>query len=220
MRSKLTQNLLVGAAVFVLLAGYGDFANVQAADEPAEAASHNGESGDAADHGEHAEGVPLNFKTDLALWSLFTFLFFVFVLRKFAWGPLIKGLDDRESRFNQQLADAEAARAKAEQLLAEHSEKLDQVQDEIREIIAEARRDAEHTKQEIVTEAQREAEATKQRSIAEIERARDQALKQMFDEVSSQVVAATEHVLGRSISDQDQDRLVQEALSQVSPSNN
>lgn len=161
------------------------------------------------------EGVPLSLKQDLALWSLVTFLVFVTVLRKFAWMPLINGLDQREAGMKNALSDAEAARVKAQQMLAEHAKRLDKVQEEVKEILAEARRDAEHTKQEIIATAQREAEATRKRAVEDVEHARDLALKDIFDFVSANVIGATENVLGRALSDDDQKRLIQDALSQM-----
>ena len=100
-------------------------------------------------------------------------------------------------------------------MLAEHAKKLDKVQDEVKEILAEARRDAEHTKQDIVAAANKEAEATRKRAVDDIERARDVAMKDLFDFVSSNVIGATEHVLGRALSNDDQSRLVNEALTQI-----
>ena len=178
--------------------------------------AHDGESheGGAHDGEAHESGVPLSFKADLAFWSLIVFLIFVFVLRVFAWQPLAAGLDQRESGIRADIAAAEEARVQAEQMLADHTAKLDAVQDEVREILAEARRDAEHTKQEIIAEAQREAELTKERSVAEIERARDAALRDVFDTLSEQVVGATEHVLSRALTDEDQQRFIGDALAQ------
>ncbi|MCX7419208.1 MAG: F0F1 ATP synthase subunit B [Planctomycetia bacterium] len=163
----------------------------------------------------HDTSVPLNAKPDLAVWSFITFLIFLAVLRKFAWSPLIGALDQREHKMKQALADAESARIKAEAMLAEHAKKLEKVQDEVKEILAEARRDAEHTKQDIVATANKEAEATRKRAVEDIEHARDLAMKELFDFVSSNVIGATEHVLGRALSDDDQTRLVQEALNQM-----
>ena len=60
-----------------------------------------------------------------------------------------------------------------------------------------------------------EAEATRDRALGDIERARDQALKDLFDQVSTQVAAATEHVLGRSLDAADQQRLIAESLADV-----
>lgn len=171
---------------------------------------------DAAHEGAHAApGAPLGFKGDLAIWSLVTFVIYIIVLKKAAWGPLIQGLDTREGRMKQQIADAEAARVKAEAMLAEHAKKLEKVQDEVKDILAEARRDAEHAKQEIVATANKEAEATRKRAVEDIEHARDLAMKELFDFVSANVIGATEHVLGRALSGDDQNRLVQEALNQM-----
>lgn len=166
-------------------------------------------------HSGHDEGLPMDWKQDLALFSLITFVVYVFVLKAGAWGPLSAGLDARERGIRQNIADAEANRIKSEALLKDYEQKLAKAQEEVRDILAEARRDSEHTKQEIIATAQKEAEATKQRSIAEIERARDQALSELFDFVSNNVVSATEQVIGRSLTGADQDRLVTDALAQL-----
>jgi F-type H+-transporting ATPase subunit b len=160
------------------------------------------------------EGVPLDFKRDLAMWSGITFVIFVFLLARFAWKPLIAALDKRESRIRDDIAAAQDARVKSEQMLAEHAKTLAKVQDEVRALLAEGRRDAEHAKQDIIGEAQKEAEAAKQRALHEIGRARDAALKDLFDVMATEVAHATEHVLGRSLSGADQDRLIDEALAQ------
>ena len=156
------------------------------------------------------------FSPDLAIYTFIMFLLLVAILWKFAWGPIAAALDKREANIRKDIDDAEAARVKAEQMLAAHAEKLDLVQDEVRDIIAEARRDADHTKQEIISTAQTEAEATKNRAISEIDRAKDAALKELFDTMAARVTDATEHVLGRSLNSQDQQRFIQEALSQFS----
>jgi F-type H+-transporting ATPase subunit b len=203
------ERILVGAAVALIsVAPMTDSSRLSAAEEqPAEA--HEG--------GAHKEGVPSmsaeREEVDLAIWSLITFVVFLFVLKKFAWGPLIAGLDKREAGVLDNIAAAEAARIKAEKMLAEHAAKLEKVQDEVREIIAEARRDAEHTKNEIVATAQKEAEATRVRAVQDIERARDQALDDLFDHMGRCVREATETVIGRALTGADNDRLIEEALS-------
>jgi len=150
---------------------------------------------------------------DLAIWSFITFVVFLAVLKKYAWGPLIEALDKRESGVLDNIAAAEAARLKAEKMLAEHAAKLDKVQDEVREILAEARRDAEYTKNDIMATAQREAEATRQRAVQDIERARDQAMDELFAHMGRVVSEATEQVIGRALTGADNDRLIEEALS-------
>lgn len=179
----------------------------------ASAAEEHHDAEHAAEH--HETGLPMNWSQDLALFSLVTFVVYVVVLRVGAWGPLRTGLNERERHIRQDIADAEANRIKSEVMIAEREAKLATVQDEVRELLAEARRDAERTKQDIITTAQNESEAMKHRAIAEIERSRDQALAELFDFVSNNVVGATERVIGRSLNQGDHDRLVGQALSEM-----
>ena len=171
--------------------------------------------GHAAEH--HDEGVPgLIPPVDLATWQVITFVIFLAVLGKFAWGPLQAGLETREAKIRQDIADAEAQRLKAEQLLKDYESRLAKTQDEVREILAEARRDAEHARQEIVAAAQQEADTTRRRAIEDIQRSKDQALTELFDFVSANAVAAAEQVVQRSLTGEDHERLVREALEQLS----
>lgn len=182
------------------------------------------DGGHEADGGHNADGkaadVPMGFKKDLAIWSFVVFLIIVTLLRKVAWQPLIAGLDKREGGIRQQIADAEASHEKAKALLAEHEYKMDKVQDEVRDILTEARRDADHTRNEMVTAAQAESEAMKDRAVQDIGRARDEALEQLFSHMSDGVVQAVEQVLGKSISDAESQKLIHDALTNFSPSNN
>src|SRR5450432_2067002 len=117
------------------------------------------------------------------------------LLHRFAWGPIAEGLEKREASIHDNIAAAESSRIKAEKMLADHAAKLDKVQDEVREILAEAKRDADHTKTEIIATAQKEAEATRERAVHDIERARDQALDDLFGHMAKVVGEATEQVL-------------------------
>lgn len=187
------------------------------------AAGHGAGGHDASHAHIGAEGVsedPAEFKSDLAIYTLIVFLLLLGLLYKFAWGPITEGLEKRESSVRQNIADAEAARVKAEKMLAEHAQKLDKAQDEIRELLAEARRDADHTKAEIVAAAQKEAETTRQRAIQEIGRARDQALDDLFAFMGKSIEQATEQVVGRSLTGDDHARLITEALNNVTQRNN
>jgi F-type H+-transporting ATPase subunit b len=153
----------------------------------------------AAGHdGGHDTGVPLKWKADLAFFSLVTFLLFVFVLGKFAWGPMIKGLDSREAGIQKAISDAEESRRKSQAMLAEYDQKLKAAEQTVQAMVAEARRDAERTSQDLLANAQREVEAVKERAKDDIRQAKDTALAEVFTQMNSQVVLATEHVLGRA----------------------
>jgi F-type H+-transporting ATPase subunit b len=162
----------------------------------------------------HETGVP-GWKTDLALWTLVTFVCFLFVLRKFAWGPLIAGLDQRELGIRTAIAEAEENRRKSEALLADYEAKLRDAEKTVAEMVAEAKRDSERTSQDIVTKAEADVDAMRLRAEKEITQAKNTALSEVFGSVNRQVALATERVLGRALSDQDQDRLIDEALQEV-----
>ena len=211
MSSIIIRILVVAIVSFGLQVTSLTYASDGAGAPQGEPARDGGEHGG----GGHGGGLPMSFSKDLALFSLITFAVYLVILRAGAWGPLQAGLNERERGIKQNIADAEASRLKSESLLKEHEQKLAKVQDEVRDILAEARRDAEHTKQEIVTLAQNESEAMKHRAILEIERSRDQALTELFDFVSTNVVNATEQVIGKSLTSADHDRIVKEALSQL-----
>ena len=210
--------LITGLAAAVLALGQAAAWSEEHSDHPA---TDHSATEHAADHGgghahigaKDVSEDPSEFKTDLAIYTLLVFLILAAGLKKFAWGPVTEGLEKREGTIRDNLAAAEAARIKAEKMLADHAAKLEKVQDEVREILAEAKRDAEHTKNEIISAAQSESEATRQRGIHDIERARDQALDELFGQVGQVVYQATEQVLGRSVTSADNDRLIQEALA-------
>jgi F-type H+-transporting ATPase subunit b len=161
-------------------------------------------------------GVPMQPQNDLVLWTIVTFVLFLVVLKKVAWGPLIEGLDNRESKYRKLLQDAKADRDKAVGLMADYEQKLKAAQTQVDEIIAEARRDADRTKADILATAQNDAETTRKRALDDIGRARDQAVAELFDHVRANVVTATEKVLSRSLNDADHQRLIDDALAEMS----
>jgi len=177
-------------------------------------AAHDDHSG--GDGGGHDVSVPLKWKGDLALFSLITFLLFIAVLGKFAWGPMIQGLDKREAGIQKAISDAEDNRRKAQAMLGEYEQKLKAAEQTVQAMVAEARRDAERTSQDLIANAQREVGLIRDRAKDEIRQATDTALAEVFTRINSQVVLATEHVLGRVLEDSDQDRLVSQALAEIS----
>lgn len=187
--------------------------------------AHAGDEEPSHGHGGHHLGEPskepsplpslATWRTDMSIYSLAIFLVLLALLTKFVWGPIMQGLDAREQSIKDDIAAAEKARLDAERMLADYQKRLELVQDEVRSIIAEARRDADHTKNDIIATAQKEAQATQKRATEEIERARDQALNELFTTMSNQVVNTTEQLLKRTIDSNDRQRLVQEALGEM-----
>jgi F-type H+-transporting ATPase subunit b len=206
-------------------------AEVQAVAAPP-AAPH--EAGDhtraAADHGEHehigaagANTQAEEFKEDLAIWTFVVFLLLLGILWRFAWGPILAGLEKREHRIAEHIAAAEKAHEDARLMLAQYEKKLASSADEVRAIIDEARRDAEHTQQEILAKARADAQTERDRAIREIETAKDQALKELGERTANLAVDLAGKIVGARLNASDHQRLINEALTRFpksSPSTN
>jgi F-type H+-transporting ATPase subunit b len=190
-------------------------------DAPAAAHAHDEHDHDHDhDHGEHAhlghEGAstkPDEVKGDLAIFTAIVFLLLVVILRKFAWGPITAGLEKREGHIAHEIAAAEKANADAKLLLADYQKKLDAAQAEVRALLEEARRDAEHTKQEIVTQARAEAAVEADRAKREIDTAKDQAMKELAVAATDQALLLAGKLLQQKLQAADHARLVEDALA-------
>lgn len=208
---------------FCAMAGFLLQGSISVADEKTKA-DHGSEAASATGHGHSEEShssqgstIPSGMipKPDLMVWSLITFGAFVFLLSKFAWKPLAAGLDQREARIRNDIHEAESARVKAQQLLAEHEARLAKTEETVRELIAEAKRDAEKVRADLTAAAEADVQTMKKRAVSEIEQARDVALQQLFDTLSTNVMDATSRIVGRSLNSDDHQRLVQEALAEL-----
>ena len=106
---------------------------------------------------------PLAFDPDLAYFTLLVFVLLLAVLWKFAWGPILAGLEKREHAIAHEIADAKRQHEEANALVAQYEARLSAAGDEVRALLDEGRRDAEHARQAILTEAKSAAEAERLR---------------------------------------------------------
>jgi F-type H+-transporting ATPase subunit b len=180
----------------------------------------------AAEHDGHGgigeEGVsasPVEFKSDLAIYTFIVFLLLLAILWKFAWGPISEGLEKREHHISGQIAAAERANAEAKEMLAQYERKLASAQDEVRAIIEEARRDATHAQQEILAQARADAAAEMDRAKREVETAKDQALRQLAETSANLAVELAGKVIRTQLDPNQHAQLVAEALSRFPSAN-
>lgn len=136
---------------------------------------------------------------ELFIYSLILFLAFVFIARSFVWKPLIAALDEREGRINRAQEEAERANAEAARLLELHDQKMNEVQEQVKGIVAQARQQADAEKTQIIASAEAEAKALRDRALAEIRQAREEAMAGLAATVDRQVGLATEHILGHRL---------------------
>ena len=151
----------------------------------------------------------------LMIWTIVCFLVVLYVLKRFAFGPIQKTLDDRRERIRQAIDEADHAREEARSLLEEHRKLIGQAKSEAEEILAEARKVGDAQRERV----REETEADRQRRLEEtrrqIEQATQQALNQIRDEVGKLSVLAAEKITRKSLTDADQQRLIDEARAEI-----
>lgn len=167
-----------------------------------------------AEHG--AEGGQENniFAGDVGnmIWTLVIFLLVVFVLGKFAWGPILNTLKARESFIHDALSTAKRDRDAAEARLREYEERLAQARAEATAIVEEGRRDASTVKQRIEDDARREADKMIERARREIQIATETATKELYLLSARLATDMAGKVVGRELNPQDHERLIAESL--------
>ena len=168
-------------------------------------------------HGNASDGLKniLEFKPDLAVFSLLVFALLVLALWKFAFGPIISGLNAREQNIQSQIATAKEAAGKAEAMLADYEAKLANAANEANEIVAEGRRDAETTRDRIVAEAEEAAQREKERAINEIQIAKNAALQAVAEQATDMAVGLAGDIIGSELDRDDHEQLIQQALSNL-----
>jgi F-type H+-transporting ATPase subunit b len=166
-------------------------------------------------------GVPLaanpliDVRLGLMIWTLVCFAITFYVLRRFAFGPVQKLIDERRKRVRDAIEEADHARSEARKLLEEHRRLMAKARGDAEEILAEARRDGEaqrsRLRNELEADRQRRLEETTKQIGAETAR----ALEQIRGEVADLTVIATEKVTGKVLDAEDQKRLIEEAVGEL-----
>jgi F-type H+-transporting ATPase subunit b len=148
----------------------------------------------------------------LMIWTLIAFGITFFVLRKFAFGPIQKTIDERRDRIRQAVEEADNARNEARELLEQNRAILAQARSESGEILAETRKvaDAQMERAKAEAEAERQRRIEDRRKQIEAETAR--AIGEIPSEVADLTIEATERVAGKVLDAEDQRRPVREAV--------
>jgi F-type H+-transporting ATPase subunit b len=143
-----------------------------------------------------------------SVWTIIAFVALVLVLGKFAWRPLLASLKAREDHIQGQIDAATGARQKAEQALNDSKQQG-------MEIIQQAREDAVKRQTQIVEQTQKELNQLKEDAHGDIEHARRAAMEHLWQQSGTMVQAIAQEVLGRTVTDQDNHRLILEAVNQI-----
>jgi F-type H+-transporting ATPase subunit b len=151
----------------------------------------------------------------LMIWTLIVFGVSLYLLRRLAFPRIAEALDKRQHAIEESIDAAERTRTEADRLLAEYRERLSDARGQADEIVARARKTAEAHEEEVIAEARSKREDMMEQTRRDIESETRRAIQELRNEVADLTVLATEKVTRKTLTDDDQKRLVEEALGEL-----
>lgn len=157
----------------------------------------------------------LKVEEGLIFWEIIAFVGLFLVLWKFAWGPILGVLNDRENTIRESIEKAEETRDEAEKLMEDYKRQLDEARGEAQQIIEDGRKFGENMKEEIVQKARRESEQVMTKASEAITREKESALVELQSRVADLTIEAASKVVNRSLSKKDHQQLIEEYLAEA-----
>src|SRR5262249_7030614 len=140
----------------------------------------------------------------LMIWTIVAFLITLWVLKRYAFGPIQNLIDQRREHIRASIAEADHARDEAKSLLEEHRKLIGDAKSDAEGILAEARKIAESQRERQRTELEDERQRGLEETRRQIDQARVQALNEIKSEVASLSLLAAEKIARKSLTDADQ----------------
>jgi F-type H+-transporting ATPase subunit b len=151
----------------------------------------------------------------LMIWTVLAFLVALFVLRKYAFPAISEALEKRQHLIEESIDSAQRTKDEADQILAEYRERLKEARAQAEEIVTRARKSGEAAERQSLEQAKELREEQLEQARKDIQAETQRALQEIRKEVADLTVAATERVTRKSLTEDDQRRLVEEALSEL-----
>ena len=151
----------------------------------------------------------------LFIWTIVVFLVLLALLARFARRPLLEALDSRQATIKKSLDDAQQAGRELERLTQESAEIIRTARAEAESIISRSRLDADRLREEMKQKARGEADYIVRDAQRQIQLQTGQALQQIRKEAAELSVMIASKILQRSISKEDNERLIDDALKQI-----
>ena len=160
-------------------------------------------------------GEFLNIDLFTALFTLANTVALFLVLKKFLWKPVLKMIDDRQKEIDDLYTDANHAKASAEVMEQEYTQKLAQATDTGERLVKEAVLRGQSRQEEIIRNAQAEADAIRKKANADIDREKKKAIQDAKNEISGIALAIAGKVVGKELTDRDQTQLVDQFIDEL-----
>jgi len=148
------------------------------------------------------------------IWTIISFVILLYLLKKFAWTPILKALEDRENGIKNNIEAAKNTRDEAQKLLEDYNRKLAEAQAQAQSLLAGARQDAERVRDELMVKAKEDAVAQVDKARRQIDQERQEAINAIRVEVASMVVLSVEKIIGKTLDPHDHQRLILNSLKE------
>ncbi len=149
------------------------------------------------------------------VWTLLIFGLVLLVLYRFAWGPLLDTLQQREGFIRESLESAKSDRDAAEERLKEYEARLNEARTEATAIVEEGRRDAEILRHRIEEEARGETDKMIDRARREIKIARETAVKELYEVSGRLATEIAGKIVDRELDPAEHERLIRESITEM-----
>jgi F-type H+-transporting ATPase subunit b len=161
-----------------------------------------------------AAGI-MDLRPGLTIWTAITFLLLVVVLSKFAWGPIVRMLDERERTIREAIEQAKKERAEAERALLEQKATLATAQREAAELAQRSRGEVEALRADLTARARKEADDLVAQARTQIQEEKSKALAELKGQVADLAIEAARRLIQSSLDEKSQRALVEEYIAKL-----
>jgi F-type H+-transporting ATPase subunit b len=157
----------------------------------------------------------LGILTGNLIWQCLAFIVLILLLRKFAYQPILKMLDERASRISESMDQAEAIKAANQEAAKKAEQIIGEAQSQVRDMLTQANQISQRTIAAAQAEAREQREKLLADAHAQIQTDTQRAKEDLQHEVARLAIMAASRVIGKSLDTQDHYRLVDEALAEA-----
>ncbi len=156
----------------------------------------------------------------LFIWTIITFLVLLYLLKRFAWSRLLKALDERQETIRKSLDDAEQATQELQRMQQKSAQIIAEASGEAQSIVAKSRAAAETVREDLKRKAKEEAGALVRGAQRQIQLETARAIQQIRHEVVDLSLTVASKLIKKNLTQEDNDALIQDSLSQIDASRN
>ena len=157
----------------------------------------------------------LNPNLGMMFWTVVTFLSLVLLLKKFAWGPILKAIDDRDEALRQESLTAQKNREQTEQIRAEYEQRMADVEHQSRMILWEAEQKAAEKRESLMKVAETEAHNLIEKTRAQLQSEKNNLVRELRENVVRLSIQATEKLIAKNVTEQTQEKFFQDMMTDL-----